>query len=124
MTKEQQMVDEFHKTFNLPRKNKPFRPSLKVCALRFSLIKEELEELKDAMELGSITKTADAIADLLYVVYGAACSFGLDMEPIFNEVHRSNMTKVGGYKREDGKWIKPDTYSPPNLKPIIEEQSR
>ena len=52
------------------------------------------------------------MADLLYVVYGTAVSYGIDMDPVFREVHRSNMSKVGGYKRDDGKWVKPATYSP------------
>jgi predicted HAD superfamily Cof-like phosphohydrolase len=55
-------------------------------------------------------------------VYGAAVSYGIDMEPVFNEVHRSNMSKVGGHKREDGKWVKPATYSKACLEPIIQLQ--
>ena len=66
---------------------------------------------------------AQEIADLLYVVYGTAVSFGIDMEPVFREVHRSNMSKVGGYKREDGKWVKPATYSPAAITPILAEQA-
>ena len=58
------------------------------------------------------------MADLLYVVYGTAVSYGIDMDPVFREVHRSNMSKVGGYKREDGKWVKPPTYSPAVIEPI------
>lgn len=67
---------------------------------------------------------ADAYADLLYVVYGAAIAYGLDMEPIFAEVQRSNMTKLfDGYKHpETGKWIKGPKYSPANLKPIVDAQ--
>ncbi len=62
------------------------------------------------------------MADLLYVVYGTAVSYGIDMDPVFREVHRSNMSKVGGYKREDGKWVKPATYSPARIEPIVAEQ--
>jgi predicted HAD superfamily Cof-like phosphohydrolase len=65
---------------------------------------------------------AKELADLLYVVYGTAVSLGIDMEPVFKEVHRSNMSKVGGYKREDGKWVKPPTYSPADILPIIKNQ--
>jgi predicted HAD superfamily Cof-like phosphohydrolase len=57
------------------------------------------------------------------VVYGTAVSLGIDMEPVFKEVHRSNMSKVGGYKREDGKWVKPPTYSPASLDIILEAQT-
>lgn len=85
-------------------------------------MKEELEELEKALVQGNLIEIADGIADLLYVVYGTAVECGLDMEPIYKEVHRSNMSKVGGHKNEFGKWIKPDTYSPADLKPIIERQ--
>jgi len=58
----------------------------------------------------------------LYVVYGTAVSYGIDMKPVFQEVHRSNLSKVGGYKRADGKWMKPPTYSPAKLEQILEAQ--
>ncbi|MEC4688424.1 MAG: hypothetical protein VST64_08985, partial [Nitrospirota bacterium] len=67
---------------------------------------------------------AKELADLLYVVYGAAVSCGIDMEPVFQEVHRSNMSKLGGYKRADGKWVKPPTYSPASIQPILQAQAR
>jgi len=66
---------------------------------------------------------AKELADLLYVVYGTAVSCGIDMEPVFREVHRSNMSKVGGHKRADGKWVRPATYSPARLEPILGAQS-
>ena len=84
------------------------------------MIEEELTELHDALRIGDAIGTADAIGDLLYVVYGAALAYGIDMEPIFTEIHRSNMTKVGGKVRGDGKVLKPQGYSPPNLKPILD----
>ena len=65
---------------------------------------------------------AKELADLLYVVYGTAVSVGIDMEPVFREVHRSNMSKVGGHKRADGKWVKPPTYSPADIESIVDEQ--
>src|SRR5574343_315707 len=115
MNNEQKLVREFHETFDLIIRDKPYRLGWKEASLRTSLIQEELDELSDAFVEGSITKVADAIADLLYVVYGTAVQCGIDIEPIFKEVHRSNMTKVGGYKREDGKYMKPDTYEPPDI---------
>ena len=60
----------------------------------------------------------------MYVVYGTAISYGIDMEPVFKEVQRSNMSKVGGYKREDGKWVKPPTYSPADIAPILALQEK
>lgn len=66
---------------------------------------------------------ADALADIKYVCEGAACSFGLDLEPIFNEVHSSNMTKfIDGHRREDGKWVKGPSYRPADLKQVVEKQ--
>lgn len=70
-----------------------------------------------------LTEAADAIADLNYVVNGAACAMGVDMEPIDDEVHRSNMSKfIDGHRREDGKWVKGPSYTPANIAPIIEAQ--
>jgi predicted HAD superfamily Cof-like phosphohydrolase len=86
------------------------------------LIQEEFDELKEAMGKHDLAAIAKELADLLYVVYGTAVSYGIDMTPVFREVHRSNLSKVGGYKREDGKWVKPPTYSPAAIEPILAEQ--
>ena len=69
-----------------------------------------------------LTAAAPAGSMSLYVVYGTAVSYGIDMAPVFREVHRSNMSKIGGYKRGDGKWVKPTTYSPAAVEPILAEQ--
>jgi predicted HAD superfamily Cof-like phosphohydrolase len=90
--------------------------------LRVQLIQEEFDELKEALAAEDLSSIAKEMADLLYVVYGTAVSYGIDMDPVFREVHRSNMSKVGGYKREDGKWVKPATYSPARIEPILAEQ--
>lgn len=74
------------------------------------------------MATGDLSAVAKEMADLLYVVYGTAVSYGIDMEAVFHEVHRSNLSKVGGYKRADGKWVKPATYSPASLEPILDTQ--
>ena len=74
------------------------------------------------MASGNLALVAKELADLLYVVYGTAVSYGIDMEPVFREVHRSNLSKVGGYKRDDGKWVKPATYSPACLESILDAQ--
>lgn len=118
----QKMVYDFHKAFDILIKETPTPPDFVTQRLRFGLIREELEELDIAMAKEDIVEIADGLADLLYVVYGTAVSCGIDMQPIFAEVHRSNMSKVGGHKRQDGKWIKPETYSPANLLPILESQ--
>ena len=80
------------------------------------------DELQAALGQKDVAAVAKELADLLYVVYGTAVSCGIDLEPVFREVHRSNMTKVGGHKRADGKWVKPPGYSPARIEPILAMQ--
>jgi len=120
MNKEQLMVRKFHEAFNIQVNDKPtLDVDQNVPILRLDLIQEELDEFHKAIEDNSLEDIADALGDLLYVVYGAAVSYGLDMEIIFAEIHRSNMTKIGGWQREDGKWMKPDTYEPPRIGDLL-----
>ena len=94
-----------------------------VSELRYELIREELEEMREALDTKDLVGIADALADLLYVVYGAGHSFGLDLDACFNEVHRSNMSKLDKngkpIYREDGKVLKGEDYSPPDLKSTL-----
>jgi len=122
MTDEQSMVEEFHRKFDILVQTSPTDASEDTRRLRIRLIQEEFDELKESMAAGNLAALAKEMADLLYVVYGTAVSYGIDMEPVFREVHRSNLSKVGGYKREDGKWVKPPTYSPASIEPIIDAQ--
>ena len=122
MNDAQKMVQEFHEQFDIHISSTPSVPDEATQTLRNRLIQEEFEEFKEAMHNKDLSNMAKELADLLYVVYGTAVSLGIDMEPVFKEVHRSNMSKVGGYKREDGKWVKPPTYSPANIQPIIKNQ--
>ena len=119
MTEEQAMVEEFHKKFDILVHTSPTDASEDTRRLRIRLIQEEFDELKESMVEGNLAALAKEMADLLYVVYGTAVSYGIDMEPVFREVHRSNLSKVGGYKREDGKWVKPPTYSPAKIEPLL-----
>lgn len=119
MTDEQSMVEEFHKKFDIFVQASPTEVSEDTKRLRIRLIQEEFDELKESMVDGNLAALAKEMADLLYVVYGTAVSYGIDMEPVFREVHRSNLSKVGGYKREDGKWVKPPTYSPAKIEPLL-----
>ncbi len=125
MTNEQKAVQEFHKKFETTVNVIPTLVGIKLDNLRIDLIEEELAELYTAQNNEDIVEIADALGDLLYVVYGAAVTYGIDLEPIFNEIHRSNLSKMwadGLHKREDGKILKPPTYSPPKLLPILVEQ--
>lgn len=132
MTPEQRMVEGFHRATGGTIGDSP---EIRDAALRSELILEEAEEFcvavghlrfgsraKHDVEPAGLVSAIDALCDLLYVVYGAAVTMGVDLEPFFAEVHRSNMTKVGGPVRGDGKRLKPDTYEPPNLGPILEAQ--
>ena len=119
----QAMVEEFHRKFEIAVGNGPSVPEEGTRQLRVRLIQEEFEELKEAMATQDLAGVAKELADLLYVVYGTAVSYGVDMDPVFREVHRSNLSKVGGYKRADGKWVKPSSYSPAQVEPLLAAQS-
>lgn len=123
MLRQQAQVREFHEAFGVPVRTTPQLPEWKERMLRVDLINEELSELSDALMVdGSLVKTADALGDLLYVVLGAAETFGIDLEPIFDEIHRSNMTKTGGRRSHSGKILKGPNYEPPELLPILVKQ--
>ena len=112
-------VKTFMETFGQEIKTKPSFSSDKINTLRYDLIKEELEELKIAMENKDLLEVADALTDILYVTYGAGHAFGIDLDKCFEEVQNSNMSKLG----EDGKPIYNDAgkvmkgpkYFEPNL---------
>ena len=99
MYEAQKMVREFHKEFDIHVAERPGVPDPKTTVLRARLIQEEFDELKEALKAENLPAIAKELADLLYVVYGTAVSYGIDMAPVFREVQRSNMSKVGGYKR-------------------------
>lgn len=122
MIEQQRMVEEFHHKFHLRAESAPAIPDDATQQLRVRLIQEEFDEVKDALAKQDLTGIAKELADLLYVIYGTAVSYGIDMDPVFREVHRSNLSKVGGHKREDGKWVKPATYSPAQIGPILMSQ--
>jgi predicted HAD superfamily Cof-like phosphohydrolase len=122
MTDEQTMVQDFHRKFEILIQTAPANLTDEIQQLRVRLIQEEFDELKESMTTGNLASVAKEMADLLYVVYGTAVSYGIDMKPVFQEVHRSNLSKVGGYKRADGKWMKPPSYSPAQLEPILDAQ--
>ncbi|MBA2484522.1 MAG: hypothetical protein H0V35_00200 [Nitrospira sp.] len=120
----QAMVEEFHRKFEIAVSDRPLLPEEAIRLLRVRLIQEEFDELKEAMATQDLAGVAKELADLLYVVYGTAVSYGVHMDPVFREVHRSNLSKVGGFKRDDGKWVKPSTYSPAQVEPLLAAQSK
>lgn len=125
MTKEQQQVKEFMLATQQECPSRPTKLSDPVRKLREALIEEEYHELKIALWKCNLVETADAIADLMYVIIGTAVSSGIDMESIFQEVHRSNMSKLkDGYVGASGKFIKGPGYSPALLTPLIEAQKK
>lgn len=135
-------VREFHKVFGHPAPDHPTIGDAKTRELRIKLVADELQELAEALgyqlfmtprygaELVKMTdkvdlvETADALADLEYVVLGGQVAFGIPGQEVFDEVQRSNMSKLGADGKPilapDGKVVKGPNYSPPNLYPIIE----
>ena len=94
-------VKKFMETFGQEIKEKAGFPNEKITSLRYDLINEELDELKEAMDNKDIKEVADALTDILYVTYGAGHAFGINLDNCFEEVQNSNMSKLG----EDGKPI-------------------
>ena len=116
-------VGTFMKTFGQEVKTKPSLSSDKINKLRIDLIKEELEELTEAMQKKDLLEVADALTDILYVTYGAGHAFGINLDECFNEVQKSNMSKLGNDGKpiydQSGKVMKGPDYFKPNLKKIL-----
>ena len=116
-------VRTFMKTYGQEVNTKPSFPDDKIVQLRYDLIKEELDELSTAINDKDIVEIADALTDLLYVVYGAGHSWGIDLDKCFAEVQRSNMSKSGKDGKpiynEKGKVMKGPNYFKPNLKQFL-----
>ncbi len=116
-------VKTFMKTFGQEVKEKSSFSSDKINELRFNLIKEELEELRIAIDTKNLVEVADALTDILYVTYGAGHSFGINLDECFAEVQRSNMSKLSidgkPIYNENGKVMKGPNYFKPNLKKFI-----
>ena len=112
-------VKMFMKTFGQEIKEKADFPDEKITLLRLELIKEEFEELKQAIENKDIKEVADALTDILYVTYGAGHAFGIDLDKCFKEVQSSNMSKLGSDGKpiynDKGKVMKGPNYFKPDL---------
>ena len=111
------------KTFSQEVKSKPSFSTEKINKLRIDLIKEELEELKEAMKNKDLLEVADALTDILYVTYGAGHAFGIDLDKCFDEVQKSNMSKLGKNGKpifnEFGKVMKGPNYFKPDISKFI-----
>ena len=119
----QKQVVEFNRAARQEIPTAPTSSTCAICCLRAKLIQEELEDYKDSCFVSDLEGIADAIGDMLYVVLGAAVAHGINIEPIFEEIHRSNMSKFGDHSwREDGKLVKGPNYSPAYLLPILVRQ--
>ena len=111
------------KTFGQEVKSKPSLSTEKINKLRIDLIKEELEELTEAMNNKDLLEVADALTDILYVTYGAGHAFGINLDKCFEEVQKSNMSKLDENGKpiynSDGKVMKGPNYFKPDLTPFI-----
>ena len=116
-------VGTFMKTFGQEVKTKPSFSTDKINKLRIDLIKEELQELTEAMNSKDLLEVADALTDILYVTYGAGHAFGIDLDKCFDEVQKSNMSKLDKFGNpiynEQGKVMKGPLYFKPNFKKIL-----
>ena len=117
-------VKKFMETFGQEVKSKPAFPSEKISKLRYDLIKEELDEFQEALNEKNLKEIADSLTDILYVTYGAGHAFGINLDKCFDEVQRSNMSKLGADGKpiynEHGKVMKGPNYFEPNLKKFID----
>ena len=118
-----ELVVDFMEAFGQDVLCEPTWPDRDVIDLRIDLIEEELQELEVAVANSDMVEVADALTDLLYVIYGAGHAFGIDLDACFEEVHRSNLTKLGpngrAIRREDGKIMKSENFEEPNLEAVL-----
>ena len=118
---------QFHRAFNLPMRQLPSVDIDQALAkLRVVLLEEEVGELVAASERGDLVGIADALADIVYVAYGTALTYGIDLDAVLQEVHRSNMSKLGSdgkpLIRDDGKVLKSERYFPPDIESVLRLQ--
>ena len=116
-------VKIFMKKFKQEVKSKPCFPNDRIIKLRMDLIKEELLELEEALHKKDLEETADALTDILYVTYGAGHAFGIDLDKCFEEVQKSNMSKLDNSGKpiynDNGKVMKGPSYFKPNFKKVL-----
>lgn len=111
----QRDVLEFHEKFGVYTGNIPHVPPKETIELRRRLIREEVVELLEGIANDDLVKIADGLVDVVYVVVGCAIAYGIDMGPLWEIIQKSNMAKVGGTVRDDGKVLKPEGWLPPDV---------
>ena len=126
-------IHEFHAAIGSPLPETAVQPTLAELALRHKLIQEEYEEVTEALgeltavlqanQPADITDWVHELTDLLYVTYGAVLACGVDADAVFAEVHRANLSKVGGPRRADGKLLKPPGWQPADVRGVIAQQA-
>lgn len=112
-------VRKFHWKFNIPIASKPMHLSTPRRDLRVRLLQEEMNELRAAVDGGSVEDVADALADIVYIAIGTSLEYGIDLRTVWKEVHGSNMRKTGGGKRADGKVLKPKGWKGPDIRSAL-----
>jgi predicted HAD superfamily Cof-like phosphohydrolase len=117
-------VGDFHRAYGLPVRSEPTAAiGPDQVTLRQALIEEETRELAEAAQAGDLVGVADALADIVYVAYGTAHVYGIDLDAVLDEVHASNMTKLGAdgrpVRRADGKVLKGPDYRPPDVRAVL-----
>jgi len=115
-------IQNFHEAFNFKNRSTPGIPDTESATLWRKLIKEEYLELVEGLTAGEMTMIADGMTDLIVVILGGALAYGIDLRPVWDEVHRTNMLKVGGKRREDGKLLKPEGWRPPKINEALKRQ--
>lgn len=118
------LVLDFHRAFGLPHSPEPtLEVPPELAALRLRLLAEEADELRDAMDRADLVAIADALADITYVIFGTAVTYGIDLEAVVREVHRSNMSKLDSrgrpVLRADGKVLKSSAYIAPDVNTVL-----
>lgn len=121
------IVAQFHRAFNLPMRQMPSTEIDHALArLRVALLEEEVSEFAAASDKRDLIGITDALADIVYVIYGTALTYGIDLDSALREVHRSNMSKLGSdgkpLTRDDGKVLKSERYSPPDIASVLSRQ--
>lgn len=117
------LTREFHETFDVPVAKSLGLPSPDVRQLRITLLREEFEEYLEGEEQHDIVEIADALGDMVYVIFGTALSYGIDLDAVITEIHRSNMTKLDAdgnvLRHPNGKVKKSDMYQPPDIESAL-----